>query len=244
MRLDVYLTENGIYKSRTRAQQAIRSGCVSIRGKTELRPSADINGDDTDHISCLPDPLEYVGRGALKLDFALEHFGIDVTGLDCVDVGASTGGFTQVLLKRSAGSVTAIDVGHGQLDELISSDPRVVDLEGTDFRDFSPGKQFGFLSMDVSFISITMLKDKVSEVLKPGGNAVILFKPQFEVGRRHIGKGGIVRSVEAVKSAMSSAVSAYATCGLSLIDSAESPVKGGDGNTEYLLWFRRCDPAF
>ena len=160
-------------------------------------------------------------------------------GLECIDVGASTGGFTQVLLRRGAKRVTAVDVGHGQLDKEIASDPRVVDLEGTDVRKCDFDGQFDFLSMDVSFISITMLASKTAELVKPGGNAVILFKPQFEVGRKYIGKGGIVKSKEASMAAMDNAVRAFSDAGFSFLGSAVSPITGGDGNTEYLLSFSR-----
>ena len=190
-------------------------------------------------MSCLPDPLDYVGRGALKLDFALEHFGISVEGLECIDVGASTGGFTQVLLRRGAKRVTAVDVGHGQLDKEIASDPRVIDLEGTDVRNCEFEDRFDFLSMDVSFISVTMLAAKTADLVKPGGNAVILFKPQFEVGRKYIGKGGIVKSSEASAAAMDNAVRVFSGAGFSFLGSTVSPITGGDGNTEYLLSFIR-----
>ena len=239
MRLDLFLSDNGFYRSRTRAAGAVKAGCVSIGGKTVFKPSYDLSESEQALISCLPDPLDYVGRGALKLDYALEHFGISVEGLECIDVGASTGGFTQVLLRRGAKRVTAVDVGHGQLDKEIAADPRVVDLEGTDVRKCDFDGQFDFLSMDVSFISITMLASKTAELVKPGGNAVVLFKPQFEVGRKYIGKGGIVKSKEASMAAMDNAVRAFSDAGFSFLGSAVSPITGGDGNTEYLLSFSR-----
>ena len=239
MRLDVFLSDNGFYRSRTRAAGAVKAGCVSIGGRTVFKPSYDLSESEQPVLSCLPDPLDYVGRGALKLDFALEHFGISVEGLECIDVGASTGGFTQVLLRRGAKCVIAVDVGHGQLDKEIASDPRVVDLEGNDVRNCEFEDRFDFLSMDVSFISVTMLAAKTADLVKPGGNAVILFKPQFEVGRKYIGKGGIVRSSEASAAAMDNAVRAFTDAGFSFLGSTVSPITGGDGNTEYLLSFIR-----
>ena len=240
MRLDVWLTEHGIYKSRTRAAGAVKSGCVSLDGKTIVRPSYELDETDASRLVCLPDPLEYVGRGALKLEYALERFGIDVAGMTCVDLGASTGGFTQVLLKRGAASVTAVDVGHGQLDSTLRDDPRVTTVEGCDARAFTPpeGQKFDFLCMDLSFISIRKLRDKVAELLAPGGCAVVLFKPQFEVGRGAVGKGGIVRDAARAQAAMFETTSEYESAGLVLRGQCESPVKGGDGNTEYRLFFR------
>ena len=239
MRLDVWLAEHGLYKSRTRAAGAIKAGCVSLNGKTLTRTAYDIDDAAGAELKCLPDPLEYVGRGALKLEHALEQFGICVEGLDCVDLGASTGGFTQVLLKHGAASVTAVDVGHGQLDASLRSDPRVTSVEGCDARNYTPpaGMTFGFLCMDLSFISIRKLKEKVSALLSPAGSAVVLFKPQFEVGRGAVGKGGIVRDTARALAILAETAADYESAGLELRGQCESPVKGGDGNTEYLLFF-------
>ena len=241
MRLDVWLAEHGIYKSRTRAAGAIKAGCVSLNGKTLTRTAYDIDDVNGAKLKCLPDPLEYVGRGALKLEHALERFGICVEGLDCVDLGASTGGFTQVLLKHGAASVTAVDVGHGQLDASLRSDPRVTSVEGCDARNYTPsaGMTFGFLCMDLSFISIRKLKEKVSALLSPSGSAVVLFKPQFEVGREAVGKGGIVRDPARALAALAEVAAEYEAAGMLLCGQCESPVKGGDGNTEYLLFFKK-----
>ena len=240
MRLDAYLAEKGIYVSRTRAAGAIKAGCVSVGGKVQLKPSFEVvDGADGPSIVCLPDPLNYVGRGALKLEFALEKFGIDVAGLECIDAGASTGGFTEVLLRRGAATVTAVDVGHGQLHESLRNDPRVINVEGTDIRAFSPGKEFDFLSADLSFISLSLVCRKLAELLKTGRNAVVLFKPQFEVGKKAVGKGGVVRSKEESVKAMNAVTDAFRDNGLELEDSVTSLITGGDGNTEYLLWLRR-----
>ncbi len=244
MRLDSYLSEKGIYQSRTRAAGAIRAGCVSIGGKTVVKPSFDIDGIDPGSVTCLPDPLDYVGRGALKLEFALERFGINVEGLECIDVGASTGGFTEVLLRHGAKSVTAVDVGHGQLHDSLKKDSRVVNAEGTDIRLFSPGKEFDFLSADISFISLSLVCGKIAELLKPGAVCIVLFKPQFEVGKKAIGKGGIVRSQKDSIAAMEKIISDFTVCGLDLIGKDTSPVKGGDGNTEYLLCFKKNVASF
>ena len=241
MRLDVWLAEHGIYKSRTRAAGAIKAGCVSLNGKTLTRTAYDIDDVNGAELKCLPDPLEYVGRGALKLEHALEQFGICVEGLDCVDLGASTGGFTQVLLKHGAASVTSVDVGHGQLDASLRNDPRVTSVEGCDARNYTPPAEvtFGFLCMDLSFISIRKLKEKVSALLSPAGSAVVLFKPQFEVGRGAVGKGGVVRNTELALSTLAEVAAEYEAAGLALCGQCASAVKGGDGNTEYLLFFKK-----
>lgn len=242
MRLDVWLAEHGVYKSRTRAAGAIKAGCVSLAGTTLTRASYEIDDAAGAMLNCLPDPLEYVGRGALKLEYALDRFEIDVAERECVDLGASTGGFTQVLLKRGAVKVTAVDVGHAQLDPSLLKDERVVSVEGCDARRFTApeGTAYGFLCMDLSFISILKLKEKVAELLAPGGSAVVLFKPQFEVGRAAVGKGGIVRDTQTALAAMEGCIAGYGAAGLVLSGRCESPVKGGDGNTEYLLYFKKA----
>ncbi len=239
MRLDIYLAEKGIYKSRTRAAEAVRSGCVFLREKPLLKPSYDLTDSDISALVCLPDPLEYVSRGALKLEYALKTFSISVAGLYCADIGASTGGFTHVLLRSGASHVTALDVGHGQLSPEIASDPRVLNAEGTDVRRFEPERKFDFLSMDVSFISVRLLAEKISGLLHDGADAVILFKPQFEVGRSSVGKRGVVKDQRRAMEAMRDTVAVFESEGLFLQASCDSPVTGGDGNREYLLHLKK-----
>ena len=237
MRLDVYLTEKGFYKSRTRALRAIREGLVSVAGNTVRKPAFEVTPELEAKVSAGDDPVKFVSRGGLKLEFALERFGLSAEGRRCIDIGASSGGFTQVLLENGAKSVDAVDVGHGQLAPELTADPRVRNIENCDVRQFVPEHKYDFLTMDVSFISINLLAGTLHSFLLPGANAVVLFKPQFEVGRANIGKGGVVRSQKLALEYLENTVDLYENCGFKLRGMARSPVAGGDGNTEYLLWF-------
>jgi len=239
MRLDVFLTDSGLYKSRTRALRAIREGLVKVDGKPVTKPAFEVTPELEALVEAGDDPVKFVSRGGLKLEAALDRFDLSPEGKDCVDIGASSGGFTQVLLERGAKSVTAVDVGHGQLAAELVADPRVSNVENCDVRTFRPEKCFGFLTMDVSFISINLLANTLSDLLLPGGEAVVLFKPQFEVGRANIGKGGVVRSQKIALEYLENTVKLYENCGFKLQDRMVSPVTGGDGNTEYLLWLTR-----
>ena len=240
MRLDVYLTENGKYASRTRAERAVKSGCVSVNGKTETKCSAEVR--DTDEIVCLPDPLRYVSRGALKLEFALESFGIDVKDMRAADVGASTGGFTQVLLERGAASVLAVDVGTDQLAPSIRADSRVTSLEKTDIRNVDPGAtgQFDILTCDCSFISLKEILPAAYRLMKSGAPGIFLIKPQFEVGRGKLGKKGVVKDRNAREKAVAEVINAARIAGFETDRPAvASPITGGDGNVEYIILFRK-----
>lgn len=233
MRLDAFLTEKAYYKSRARASAAIRSGCVKVNGTVVLKNAFSVEAED--RVECLPDPVPYVSRGGLKLVGALEHFGISVENLQCVDIGSSTGGFTQVLLERGAAHVTCVDVGHGQLAPELRADGRITVCEGTDARTFRPGVLFDFLCMDVSFISVLHLTDTVCSLLKSGGEAVILIKPQFEVGRAFIGKNGIVKSDTVGYRKTEEICDAFRAAGLTPLGLMPSPIRGGNGNTEYCV---------
>lgn len=240
MRLDVFLTTQGIYSSRTRAARAIGEGLVSVDGKTETKGAREVDGSE--QIVCLPDPVGYVSRGALKLEFALRHFGIDVSGLRAIDVGASTGGFTEVLLANGAASVTAVDVGSGQLHPRIAADGRVTNLEKTNIRDLEPENAglFGVLTCDCSFISLKTVLPCCARLMEPGATGIFLIKPQFEVGKGNLGKGGIVKDRKLREAAVAEVVEAAEKAGLLKTGGpVESPVKGGDGNAEYLAVFRR-----
>ena len=240
MRLDVYLTEKGIYQSRTRAERAVKAGCVKVNGRTETRCSSEVS--DADDVSCLPDPLKYVSRGALKLEYAIESFGVDVHGKRAVDVGASTGGFTEVLLERGAASVLAIDVGRDQLDETLRADPRVTSLEKTDVRALDAEKtgRFELLTCDCSFISLKDILPACGNLMKNGAEGVFLIKPQFEVGPGKIGKKGIVKDDAARKKAVREVLDLAESIGF-LVEKGpeESPVTGGDGNVEYLVLLKK-----
>ncbi len=240
MRLDAYLAESKIYASRTRAERAVKEGCVRVNGKVVTKCSFEVSPED--NVECLPDPLRYVSRGALKLEYALKVFGIDVTGLRAIDVGASTGGFTQVLLENGAASVTAVDVGTGQLDKKLAEDPRVVPMEQTDVRALRPEETglFDILTCDCSFISLKALFGACYELIKEGGTGVFLIKPQFEAGRG-MAPGGVVED-PTIREQVVADISAFGRdrLGLSVLGVTESPIRGRDkGNVEYLAWWRK-----
>ena len=235
MRLDVYLTENGLCKSRAAAQSLINDGGVLVNGKPAAKNSFNVTEADTVAVN-EEKLLRYVGRGGLKLERALELWDIDLSGKLCVDVGASTGGFTDCMLQNGAARVFAVDVGREQLDEKLRLDSRVVSLEQTDIRDFEPScGQADFVGADVSFISLKLILPHVYRLLKSGGTAVVLIKPQFEVGRENLNKNGIVRN-ESVRQKCVKDIEEFAVrCGFTHIGTEQSPITGGDGNIEFLL---------
>jgi 23S rRNA (cytidine1920-2'-O)/16S rRNA (cytidine1409-2'-O)-methyltransferase len=187
------------------------------------------------------DPMPYVSRGGLKLAHALDVFKVDVTGAVAVDIGASTGGFTDCLLQRGAARVYCVDVGHGQLDWKIASDPRVVVIDRTNIRHMEPGRipeRCALAVIDVSFISLRLVLPLLPPLLVAGAPVVALVKPQFEVGRDHVGKGGIVRDEEARKQAVADVAAAATALAWSVVAQTTSPITGGKGNVEYLLHLR------
>jgi len=237
IRLDVALVQRGLVASRERAQEAIRAGLVLVNGQVAAKPSTKVGEDD--RLEVTGDPIGYVGRGGLKLEGALDHFGISPAGLVCMDVGASTGGFTDCLLRRGARLVYAVDVGRDQLHPSLRGDPRVVVMEGTDIREVSDLPERPQLaSVDVSFISLTLVLPAVVRLLAPGGLVVALIKPQFEVGPGGVGKGGIVRDKREHQRAIRRVQDAAAGLGLLLGEVIESPVRGTEGNREFLTVFR------
>jgi 23S rRNA (cytidine1920-2'-O)/16S rRNA (cytidine1409-2'-O)-methyltransferase len=237
-RLDQVLVARGLYATRSRARDAIARGCVSVNGRTAAK-AAMIVGDD-DRIATADEAAEYVGRGALKLKAALEASGYSPSGRVAIDLGASTGGFTQVLLEAGARKVFAIDVGHGQLDDRIAADPRVVNIEGLNARDLDAshlaGEAPGFVVADLSFISLRIAAAPALALAARGALAILLVKPQFEAGREHVGKGGLVRDPQVAQ-----------RCAHELFEwldkqpgwratlLMDSPVSGGDGNREFLI---------
>lgn len=244
MRLDVYLTEKGLVKSRELAKKMIAGGGVSVNGRTASKPSESVT--DTDSVKITGELPRYVGRGGYKLEKALDCFEIDLRGLVCIDIGASTGGFTDCMLQNGAEYVFSVDVGHGQLDEKLRADSRVCSMEGVNIKDISAGdlpKKIDFAAADVSFISLTKILPKISELLSENGAAVMLIKPQFECGRADIGKNGIVRSSKAHARAMKEVAAACAACGLGVVGIEYSPIRGGDGNTEYLMYSVKGAPG-
>lgn len=232
MRLDTYLAEKNLCKSRTAAQSLIKSGGVSVNGKPCAKPSQEVSGDDT--VEVTGEQLRYVGRGGLKLEAALERFSLDITGAECIDIGSSTGGFTDCMLQHGAAKVWAVDVGRDQLDEKLRGDPRVISMEQTDIRD-AELPQVDFIGTDVSFISLKLILPHIFRLLKTGGRAAVLIKPQFEAGRANLSKKGIVRD-EKVRLRVRDELAKFAEdCGLTVIGTEISPITGGDGNTEYLM---------
>ncbi|MCI5578452.1 MAG: TlyA family RNA methyltransferase [Oscillospiraceae bacterium] len=240
MRLDVYLTENKICKSRAAAQSLIKNGGVTLNGKAVTKNSIEVSENDI--VSVIEQKqLKYVGRGGLKLERALELWRFDLNGALCVDIGASTGGFTDCMLQNGARKVYAVDVGRDQLDGKLRADSRVVSLEQTDIRDFSlpENEQADFIGTDVSFISLKMIFPHIYRLLKSGGYAVTLIKPQFEAGRKNLSKKGIVRDEKVRLSIVENIKNCALQCGFEIIGTEVSPITGGDGNTEYLLALRK-----
>lgn len=225
MRIDVYLS--GIVGSRSKARQMIEAGFITVGGKICIKNALEIS--ETDDIKIL-ESLKYVSRGGLKLESALEKFGIDLTDKVCLDVGASTGGFTDCMLQYGAKKVYAVDVGHSQLAEKLRSDSRVISLEKTDIRNFSIGEKLDFISCDVSFISLT----HVLPYLKTFNCEIIaLVKPQFECGKKH---KGVIRNDRQRAEILQKVIDFAENIDFKVKGTIPSPIKGGDGNIEYLLY--------
>ena len=235
MRADQYLTTHGHYESRARAQAAIKAGLVSVDGKTLKKPSDKIE-DGANIVAGQEHP--WVSRGGMKLAHALEGFGISVADKTCLDVGSSTGGFTDVLLQAGASHVYAVDVGHGQIHERLQGHARLTSMEGQDARDLTP-KHFEIspqiIVCDASFISAMKVLAVPLSLAASGADLMTLVKPQFEVGKAGIGRGGIVKSEAAALEALETVKEWIAAQGWSIIGTDISPIKGGSGNREYLL---------
>jgi 23S rRNA (cytidine1920-2'-O)/16S rRNA (cytidine1409-2'-O)-methyltransferase len=240
IRLDLAIEERGLLPSRARARDAILRGTVTVNGAPAKKPNQMVGVDD---VIALDDPAAaYVSRAALKLIAGLDAGEIAVEGKTCLDVGSSTGGFTQVLLERGAAKVFAVDVGHDQLHESLRSDARVVSLEGTNAREISREHipdEIDLLVSDVSFVSVTKVLEAPLGLCAARAEAMILFKPQFEVGREFVGKGGIVTDVEASARAMGEVIGFVEALGFAHRGSVVSPIAGGDGNLETVLVFSR-----
>lgn len=242
-RLDKLLVERGLVPSRERAQALILAGKILVNEQKIVKSGAAVEVDAD--VRLLGEDLKYVGRGGLKLERALEHWQIDVNGLACMDVGASTGGFTDCLLQHGAARVIAIDTGYGQMDFGLRQDPRVRLVEKTNARYLAHeiiGEFVSFIAMDVSFISATLVLPAVvaSAFPVPGARGapcsmVVLVKPQFEAGRGEVGKGGIVRDEKAQLDAVERVRKAIVQLGASETDSIDSPILGAEGNREFLL---------
>lgn len=239
-RLDIYLTENALAPSREAAKKLIQGGYVTVGGKTVTKPSFLVLNDADVAVSQDNEITRYVSRGALKLEAALDSFEIDVKNVTAVDFGASTGGFTDLLLQRGASHVYAIENGVNQLHPKLLSDIRVTSFDNTNARYISKGfiPLCDIAVMDVSFISQTKLYESVTNVLKKDGVFISLIKPQFEAGKEHIGKNGIVKNSEVYQKVISDITEKASFYNLKLIQIIPSPILGGDGNKEFLSYFR------
>ena len=239
-RLDVLLVKRNLAVSREKAKAVIMAGEVYVDGQKEDKAGSMFQ--DSVHIEVRGNTLPYVSRGGLKLEKAMTHFGVSLEGKVCLDVGASTGGFTDCMLQNGAKRVYAIDVGHGQLDWKLRNDPRVVCMEKTNIRYVVPddiGEQADFSSIDVSFISLTKVLLPVRELLGEGGEIVCLIKPQFEAGREKVGKKGVVRDPAVHLEVIEKIVDYAKSMSFEILNLEFSPIKGPEGNIEYLLYLRR-----
>lgn len=245
-RIDKLLADLGFADSRAKAQAMIMSGTVLVDEKRVSKPSEVFAPDAVIRIKGQSAETRYVSRGGLKLEAALDQFGISAEGTACLDVGSSTGGFTDCLLQRGAESVVALDVGTNQLAWKIRSDPRVLVRENTNARVLTPtdfGRPFDLIVMDVSFISATKILPALPGLLGEHGKIVVLIKPQFEVGKGEVGKGGIVREAEKQQRVVDE-VNAFAVgLGLRVVGTIESPITGAEGNREFLSCFERAISA-
>ena len=237
-RLDVLLVKQGYEPSREKAKAVIMAGNVFVDGQREDKAGTSF-AEEKVHIEVRGSTLKYVSRGGLKLEKALEQFPVDLTDKVCMDIGASTGGFTDCMLQNGAARVYAVDVGHGQLDWKLRNDSRVVCMEKTNFRYMQKGDipdEPDFASVDVSFISLSRILPPAMEIIKPGAQMVCLIKPQFEAGKDKVGKKGVVREPEIHREVIEKVMGFADAIGFTVLGLTWSPVKGPEGNIEYLLY--------
>ncbi len=235
IRADQLLVQLGLFESRARAQEAIAAGLVTADGRPVRKASEGLAADAAIEAQA---PHPYVSRGGVKLAAALDAFAIDPSGRACLDIGASTGGFTDALLARGARHVTCVDTGRGQLHGRIAVDPRVTSHEGCDIRRLDAAllaERPTLIVIDVSFISLALVLPHAARIAAPRADLVALIKPQFEVGRKLLGKGGVVRDDSALEGAVAGVRAAAAAAGLHVRDVIPSPIAGGDGNREFLM---------
>lgn len=241
VRLDALLVQRGLAPSRTAAQRLIAAGRVSLDGETIRKPAQSLPENAALSIAPAAD-AEYVSRGGLKLAGALRHTGIDPRGKHCLDIGQSTGGFSDCLLQQGAAQVVGIDVGHGQLHPAIAADPRVEAHEGVNARALEKsvlaGRRFDLIVADVSFISLTLIIPQLPPLLNEAGDLLLLVKPQFEVGPENLGKGGIVADPALYAIVRDKLAASCAANHLAVLDWFESPITGADGNREFFLHAR------
>ena len=235
-RLDEILVQRGLYASRSRATDAIARGTVTVDGVVAAKPAQ--NTSPESRIEILDEARGYVSRSALKLKSGINFFNISIKGLNCLDIGASTGGFTQVLLEHGAAHVTAIDVGHSQIDASVQRDPRVTSIEGLNARDLTAGHlkhKIDFIVCDVSFISLKLALPATLSIAEPGAYLVALIKPQFEAGRDAVGRGGIVSDPHEHDRVCREISEFLATENWRVLGITPSSIEGGDGNREFLI---------
>ncbi|MCQ2509528.1 MAG: TlyA family RNA methyltransferase [Lachnospiraceae bacterium] len=243
-RLDILVTQQGLAPSREKAKALIMAGEVLVDGQREDKPGTTF--PDTVKITIKGNPIPFVSRGGLKLDKAVKHFGLDLKGKTCMDVGSSTGGFTDCMLQNGAVKVYSVDVGHGQLDWKLRNDPRVVCMERTNIRYVVPEdiqEAPEFVSIDVSFISLTKVLPPVKNLMADTAEMVCLIKPQFEAGREKVGKKGVVRDPKVHLEVIEMVMEFAASQGFLLLHLEFSPIKGPEGNIEYLLHLKKTPEA-
>ncbi|MBO1754253.1 TlyA family RNA methyltransferase [Allobranchiibius sp. CTAmp26] len=241
MRLDQALVARGLARSRAVAAELVQGGRVRVDGAVAHKASIRVGADTGVEVEGAPE--RWVGRAAYKLVAALEAFPIDPSGAGCIDVGASTGGFTQVLLTAGARHVVALDVGHDQLAPVVAEDPRVTEMSGQNVRDLDPERVGGpadIVVADLSFISLRLVLDTLARFTAPGGDLVTLVKPQFEVGRERLGRTGVVISAQQHAEVVRTVIEHARAATLHVHGLLRSPVVGGTGNTEYLMWARHA----
>ncbi|HLI81532.1 MAG TPA: TlyA family RNA methyltransferase [Candidatus Binataceae bacterium] len=239
-RLDLEMTRRGLAESREGAQRLIMAGRVRVNSRPASK--ADLRVDAETAIAIVGATSEYASRGGYKLAAAIDHFQVDIAGRRVLDVGASTGGFTDVLLRRGAASVIALDVGYGQLAEKLRRDARVITIDRTNIRNVTSADlpyPPDLVTIDTSFISLRLVLPAVMAIAAPNADIIALVKPQFEVGKGKVGKGGIVRDAAMRKDALDSILAFARAAGLEIAGSVESPITGAEGNIEYLALFRK-----
>lgn len=244
VRLDTALVERNLAKSRERAKEIIKNNGVTVNGRVVSKPG--FNVQETDTLEIIGQQLKYVSRGGLKLEKAVESFNLDFNDRICIDLGASTGGFVDCMLQNGAKKVYAVDVGHDQLDISLVQNPKVVNIEGVNVKDFSSDYVAGkvdCVTADLSFISVKKSLPVIKSVLKENAIAVILIKPQFEVGKSKIGKGGIVKDKSTHIELLTEIIPYIESCGISVDGLVCSGIKGGDGNIEYLALLKNQLPV-
>lgn len=239
-RLDILLTEQGLFPSREKARGVIMAGQVYVNGQKADKAGMQVNEEDK--LEVRGEPARYVSRGGVKLEKAMSTFPISLTDAVCMDIGASTGGFTDCMLQNGAKKVFAVDVGYGQLAWNLRVDERVINMERTNIRYVTPeqiGQPIDFISVDVSFISLKLVLPVAVQLLREGGEAVCLVKPQFEAGRENVGKKGVVRDAAVHRQVLENALVYARANHLTPLGLTFSPVKGPEGNIEYLMYLRK-----